>query len=372
MSMVQHPVAPELDELRAMVRAVLADEVPLEARTRREPERSATAAVWRRLGDLGITGLLIDPAAGGSGASMVEVAVVAEEFGRAVAPLPLATATIAVPSALEGSATPDGRRLLAGIASGELTAAVARPHHRDGVSATDTGSQLTVTGTVRGVLDGADVNRLVVAAALHHETVLVIVDVAAAGVTVDPAPSIDPSRRRATITLDDAPGVLASGPGWSPAALARSRTHLDAALAAESAGLAGRALEAAVDYATVRHQFGRPIGANQAIKHLLADRAVEAEVATAAARAACRAVADDAGDADALATAALATAGAAALAATETNIQVHGGIGFTWEHPAHLLLKRAKASSLLAGRPGAHLGRLAHHHGLLPDPGTGR
>ncbi|MGW0586153.1 acyl-CoA dehydrogenase family protein, partial [Streptomyces sp. NPDC002920] len=142
------------------------------------------------------------------------------------------------------------------------------------------------------------------------------------------------------------------------------------ALAAEQVGVASRALDTAVEYAKVRHQFGRPIGSFQAVKHLLADVLLEVESARAAAHYALLAAQDDDPRLPAVASLAKAFCSDACLQATSQNIQVHGGIGFTWEHPAHLYLKRAKTSQLLFGDPAYHRELLARRIGMEPVGGA--
>jgi alkylation response protein AidB-like acyl-CoA dehydrogenase len=183
-------------------------------------------------------------------------------------------------------------------------------------------------------------------------------DTADERVQVTPLQSLDATRRLSRVTFDAAPGRLLGKPGAGSDILARALPSVCCALAAEQAGVARRALEMAVEYGQVREQFGRLIGSFQAVKQKCADVLIAIETAVSAVTAAAAACDADSDEADVLAHLALAQAGEAVVFACTENIEVHGGIGFTWEHSAHLYYKRAIASSVLLGSPARHHARM--------------
>ncbi|RJL26580.1 acyl-CoA dehydrogenase family protein [Bailinhaonella thermotolerans] len=332
-------MTPEQRELRDAVRHFLTQACP-------PPREPAGPALWRRFAaELGTAGLAVPEEYGGAGCGLAEVAIVCEELGRSLTPFPyLQTAALAVP-ALAGAGDADAMsRLLPPIAAGELTATVVWAGDQPGAG----GGELSFDGSaLRGTVE----------VALDGDVVLACVD----GVLVEAEPrrepyrALDPTRPLARLRFEDAPARV-----LGPADGARLRDLGVAALAAEQAGGARRCLETAVAYARERVQFGRPIGSFQAIKHKLADVLLVAESARSAAYEAARA-ADEEDDGALRIAAAVAGAycGEAFLRAAGENIQVHGGIGVTWEHDAHLYLKRAAADAELFGPPRAHRARLA-------------
>ena len=369
------------EQLRAVVRDLLADRSPLTAVLARVDAGEADdVPLWRALAaDLGCAGLLTDESYGGAGASYREAAVVAEETGKAVACVPYLTSAVMATAALLGTGDAD---LLAGLASGRLTAAlgvgftsmpgaetnswpvrIGPPQDGDGPG----GARLT--GTVTGV-----------AGALAADVLLVpgdgvpfglyAVDATAAGVTTTPLVSLDATRLLADVTLDRTPGRPVATGEDAARAVAAALTAGAGVLASELFGVAEQCLGMTVSYVKERRQFARPVGSFQAVKHRLADVWVAVTQARAAARyaAACLAT----GDPDTPVAVALAKAasGDAAVLAAQECVQLHGGIGFTWEHPAHLLLKRAKSGSLALGSPDRHRAALAALVDLPPPPGN--
>jgi alkylation response protein AidB-like acyl-CoA dehydrogenase len=309
-------------------------------------------AAWDRLtGELGLTGLAVPECYGGAGAGLAEVAVAVEETGRVLLPAPYLSTALSGAVLSEGDAVPgdDGAaEFLPGIASGAVRAAFVF-----GGSVTASGGRLT--GAAHHVLDGAEADLFVVRAGDA------LFAVRAADTVVTPAETLDQSRSQAAVSFRGAPG-LAVGSAIAGGAAERAEDLLRVMLAVESAGAAAHCLDVTVGYLKTREQFGRPIGAFQALRHRCADLAVEVASARATAYAAVRAAASPAGTASA---AELAVLGPLAKrhcvdvfwhVAAET-IQLHGGIGFTWEHEAHRYLKRAKTSQLLHGTP-AELRRL--------------
>jgi alkylation response protein AidB-like acyl-CoA dehydrogenase len=296
---------------------------------------------WARLtGELGLTGLAVPECYGGAGAGLAEVAVAVEETGRVLLPAPYLSTALAGAVLSEAGAVP-GAEFLPGIASGALRAAFAL-----GDSVTASGGRLT--GVAQHVLDGAEADLFVVRAGDA------LFAVRAADAVVTPAGTLDQSRSQAAVSFHDAPAVAV---GY---AAERAEDLLRVMLAVESAGAAAHCLDVTVGYLNTRVQFGRPIGAFQALRHRCADLAVEVASARATAYAAVRAAASPDGS-----PAELAVLGPLAKRhcvdvfwhVAAEMIQLHGGIGFTWEHEAHRYLKRAKTSQLLHGTP-AELRRL--------------
>ena len=378
------------DELRAAVRALLDDRAGWpEVLARTETDEPYDTALWRMLAaDVGCAGLLIPESQGGAGASYREAAVVAEEVGRSVAPVPyLGSAVVATAALLEAADV----ALLKDLAGGTVTAALAVPFATEPFAAGPPAAWPSAHGALNGVLvaaphqeDPPGRTRLRgtvagVADALPADILLVLadgvpaglyaVDAAAPGLTVAPVISLDATRQLADLTLDDVPArCVASGPvavRSVQAALAAGA----AMLAAEQLGSAQRCLDMTVAYLKERHQFARQVGSFQALKHRLADVWVAITQARSAARYAAACLAS--GDPDAPVAVALAKASCSEVAvhAAQECVQLHGGIGFTWEHPAHLYLKRSKSSSIGFGTPDWHRATLADLAGL---PAAGR
>ncbi|WP_285704399.1 acyl-CoA dehydrogenase family protein [Microtetraspora sp. NBRC 16547] len=321
----------ELRELRAAVRSFL-EAYP----------GSADQTTWRRFaGELGVAGLAVPEEYGGAGCGLREAAIVSEEIGRALSPLPyLSTAVLAVSAINESGDGEAKKRLLPGIADGTVTATVIFP----GVFPGDAGLSLDggrLSGVAPYALDG-DVVLAYVGDAL----------VEAAPSARRPYVTLDETRPLVELTFD---GAEARRIG-SAEACDRVRDLGVAALAAEQVGGAARCLESAVAYAKQRHQFGRPIGSFQAIKHKLADVLLQVESARSAAYQACAAPADEL---PVYAAIAGSYCTEAYLTAAGESIQVHGGIGVTWEHDAHRYFKRATSDAQLFGPPQAHRARLA-------------
>ncbi|MDH6622831.1 alkylation response protein AidB-like acyl-CoA dehydrogenase [Streptomyces sp. LBL] len=386
----------EQEELGRTVRAFLADTSPeIEVRRLMETPEGFDRALWRRMGsELGLQGLAVPEEYGGAGCGPVEVGVVMEEMGRALLCAPFLSSAVLATTTLLRSADEDARkRLLPGLASGELVGTLALTEDSArwdaaGVQliARESNGSWLLTGHKMFVLDGATADVILTVArtddGIGDGIGVFWVDAEAAGLTREPLPTMDPTRRQARLGYHDVPAtrLRTHADGWGLVGEVLDRAAV--ALAAEQVGVASRALDMAVDHAKVRHQFGRPIGSFQAVKHLLADVLLEVESARAAAHYGLLAAenAENAGNAGnagnddpalpAVASLAKAFCSEACLQATEENIQVHGGIGFTWEHPAHLYLKRAKTSQLLFGDPAYHRELLARRIGMGTDKGA--
>ncbi|HVU71554.1 MAG TPA: acyl-CoA dehydrogenase [Mycobacteriales bacterium] len=298
-------------------------------------------AAWSGYADQGLLGLHLAEEHGGSGASAVELAVVQEELARALAPGPF-TATVLASLVIAASGAPVAKELLPALADGSRTAAVALGAGT--LVAAPNGDGITLTGATPATLSAHLADVLVVAAAQGDDVIWIAVDGSAARLAV--GPGLDPGRRSAIATFADvtvpADRVLAG------LTVERVRDLAAVVLAAEASGIAGWCLDTAAAYAKVREQFGAPIGSFQAVKHLCADMLVRSEEAAAVAWDAARTV--DEPDQSPLTAAVAATIAIdAAVFNAKTCIQVLGGIGFTWEHDAHLYLKRALALRALLG-----------------------
>ena len=348
------------DQLRGSVRELLVERSPVtKVLSGCETSTGHDPALWRVLaGEMGLAGLAVPEKHGGAGASLREAAVVAEELGRAVTPLPyLGSAVVATAAA---RAAGDGE-LLSALADGSTIAALAVPFATEptaaGVAdaAPFRGDGDAVTGQALGVADALVADVLLVPA----DTGLYAVPATASGVERHPVVSLDLTRPLCDVSLRGASGrLIASGPGAADAVRA-GLTAGAAMLASEQLGIAEWCLDTTVDYLKSRYQFGRAVGSFQALKHRLADVWVDVAQARAAARYAAVCVAGDDPDAGVATALAQAYGSPVAVHAAEECVQLHGGIGFTWEHPAHLFLKRAKADAIGFGTPDRHRAVLA-------------
>ena len=345
-------------ELRASVRRLLADRADFTATVGRiESADPYDVETWRRLAvETGVAGLPVPEERGGAGASWRETAVVAEELGRSVAVVPfLGSAVLATAVLLELG----DDALLAQLAAGERTAALAVPLSSwPGRAFPDTvrADGEALTGTVTSVADARAADVLVVPAVGPDGPSLHVVE---SGFEVTAKTSLDLTRPLGDVVLEGAPSRLLASGVQAETALARALTVGAGVLASEQLGLAEQCLETTVAYLKERYQFGRPIGSYQALKHRAATLWVEVTRARAVARYAAACLAEDSADtAVAVAVAASLCSDVAVLAAEEC-VQLHGGLGFTWEHPAHLWLKRAKADQLALGTPDRHRSELA-------------
>ncbi len=363
----------EHEELRRTVRGFLEKEAE-EARVRElmADESGFDPALWSRLAEeLGLVGLIVDEEHGGAGFGNVELAIVMEEMGRAVACVPFLSSAVLASSALALAADSSAQaELLPALAAGERLATLAwseagDPWSLDGVAmeASAHGDGHRLTGRKVYVLDGHVAHDLLVAARVDGGLGLFHVDAEASGLTRTAIPALDPTRKLADLVFEATPARRISSDD-ATAGLQRALTRTVTALAAEQLGGTQRVLEMATEYAKTRLQFGRPIGSYQAIKHKCADMLVETEFARSAAY---NAAFSDESDVEATAVAAAMAKSYCSEAyyhAANENIQIHGGMGFTWEHNAHLYYKRAKASEVLFGSPVQHRERLSKALGI--------
>ncbi|GAA3440796.1 acyl-CoA dehydrogenase family protein [Planomonospora venezuelensis] len=349
-------LTPEQRELREAVRGFLSGASPLPAvRAAMDSETGYDPAVYRRLnGELGLSGLIVPEEYGGAGAGFAELAVALEETGAALLPGPF-LATTAAAIALTQLQTPD-KELLGGIAEGRVTAAFAPA---SGVTAgtADGDGRAALSGTVPHLLNGLDADVLLVEAAAPDGPVLVAVEAGGAGVAREALTTLDPTRRQARVTFDGSPGRILSGA--DEAGLARARDLLAVAVAAEQLGVLRASLDAIVAYSKIRVAFNRLIGSYQGVKHKLADMHCKLEQAESVVRYAAWTADEAPGELPAAAALAQVYLGRACFEVARDSLLLHGGIGFTWEHDAHLFYKRAKADEVLLGPPRAHRTRLA-------------
>ncbi len=348
------------DELRASVRSLLDARWDPDAVTRMyDADRSVVDGLWKALSvEIGLGGLLVPEDLGGAGGSVREAAVVLEELGRMVAPVPFLTSAVIATTVLLESVLPGpGTDLLGSIASGEQTAALAVTWSAapDSVIASVSATEGRLTGTITSVAGALEADVLLVPASTADGIALYAVS--SAEVSLTPVVSLDMTRQLAHVAVDGATGTLVNAD--AAAAIRRALEVGAALLASEQLGLSRWCLEATVDYVKERRQFGRVVGGFQALKHRLADLYTAVESAAAAARYAAATVAADDPDASVAASVAQAFCGEVAVTAAEEAVQMHAGIGMTWEHPTHLYLKRAKADQIALGTSGRHRARLA-------------
>ncbi|MDP4508715.1 acyl-CoA dehydrogenase family protein [Nonomuraea turcica] len=328
----------EQQQLRESVRSFLRAASPLpKVRQGYDPQ------VYTRLnGELGLSGLIIPEEYGGAGAGLTELAVALEETGAALLPGPFLATTFA---AIALTRVPD-KELLTGIAEGRIAATLSGDEIAyDGVG---------VRGRLTQVLSGMEADVLVAPARSADGTVMVAVDLAGPGVTRTALETLDITRGQAEVVMDGAPCRVLGPPPETGIG-----DRLCVALAAEQLGVMRAALDAIVAYAKIRVAFGRYIGSYQGVKHKLADMHCKLEQAESIVRYAAWAADESPAELPGAAALAQAYVGRACFEVARDHLLLHGGIGFTWEHDAHLFYKRAKADEVLMGPPRIHRARLA-------------
>lgn len=338
--------------LRDTTRRFLAEKAPISGHVREllDDPTGVDEAVWRGLADLGVTGLLVPEDHGGAGMTMVEAGVVAEELGAALHPGPWLSTAVAAARTLTRLPDDDGAAtILAGIADGTTIATVGFLEVRQG-------DDTVLRGVIAGLPDAAAADTLLVLAGDRASAGLFAVRTDSPGISVIPEPGIDQTRKRFRVTLEAAPAQrLAAAP---PDAVAAIVDDMLIATAADALGAARAVMHLAIEYAKVRKQFGQAIGSFQAVQHLCVDMYETVELARSGVIHALWA-ADNAGAEERHLSALRAKAFAGRLATVgDTAIQVFGGIGYTWEHDAHLYLKRLLSWSGLFGGPDRYLTEL--------------
>jgi len=357
--------SPDQKQLRDQARRFLADRCDRTAvRAVLDGPQSYDAELWKGLGELGYLGAAIPEAYGGLGAGYLELCVIAEELGRAVAPVPFSSSiALAAEAILRAGSQEQKQKYLPRLASGEAIGCLALVEGTgrispDAVRATVSGGR--VSGTKAPVTDGDIADFAVVAARDGNAVSLHIVDLGGKGVRRETLPSVDPTRSQARITFDQAAAepLGAAADGWKVLTEVFDRAAV--LMAFEQIGGADRALEMARDYAKERFAFGRPIGSLQAIKHMLADMYVSATLARSNCYYGAWALSTGAAELPEAAATSRVSATQAYQHCAKNNIQVHGGMGFTWEFDCHLHYRR---SNLLA----VQIGSLSSWESLLID-----
>ncbi len=361
----------EQDAFRETLARFFAERAPSgEVRKAIEGPLGYDVALWKEMAEqLGLMGVHLPESCGGQGFGFLELGIVVEEMGRVLLPGPYLSS--AVTSLAIASVAGADHPLLAGLADGSEIGALAWVEAGGGwdaegiatISAPE-GDALRVTGTKTFVADGQAASFFLVAAreagsAGDEGLVACLVRADAPGVRVEPVETTDPLRRQACVAFEGAAAERLGAPDAGAAVLARARAHACILLGAEMTGAADRALAMAVDYAKARRQFARAIGSFQAIKHKAADILLELELARSIAYWALWVADEDGADLDEAAHLAKSVCGDALRLASEQNIQIHGGVGFTWEYDAHLYYKRWQSSDVLYGDATDHRAQLA-------------
>ncbi len=360
----------EREALRSTVRRFLEDRSPeSEVRRLMDTHHGYDPAVWDQMArQLGLQSLAIPEAYGGSGFGYRELAVVLEEMGRALLCAPFFSSVVLAVGVLLSCDDDEAKaQYLPGIADGTTVATLAFAEHSgrwdcSGVStvATMSDGQWKISGEKSFVLDGTIASLQLVVARTDHGISLFAVDPNAGGVQAAPLSTLDQTRKQARVSFQETPARLVGSEGRAWQVISKALDLAAVGLAAEQIGGAQRALDMAVAYAKTRVQFGRPIGSFQAVKHRCANLFVEVESARTAAYYAAEVADADAADLPIAASMAKAYCSEAFTHVAADTIQIHGGIGFTWDHPAHLYFKRAKSSELLFGDG-------THHRAILAD-----
>lgn len=359
----------EQEQFRAVLRRFLEDKSPTtEVRRLMETEEGCDREVWRQLSqELGLTGIHIPESYGGQGFGAVELGIALEEMGRALLCAPYFASTVLAATAILNAGTEDQKRaLLPAIASGDTVATLAIAEDSGqwtgaSVAATASGSKgkIRLDGVKSFVLDGHTADLIVVLARAKGSKgddglSLFTVPSDAKGLTRRRLEGIDATRKLARLEFKAVAAEPLGAPGAAAAAIARTLDLAAIALANEMVGGAERLREQTMDYAQMRMQFGRPIASFQSLKHKAADMLVDVELAKSAAYYAAEAAAEDDPDLPALASLAKARASEAYIQTAAHAIQIHGGIGFTWDNDTHLWFKRAKSSEVFLGDPAYH------------------
>jgi alkylation response protein AidB-like acyl-CoA dehydrogenase len=358
--------AAELRALRDAVRALADDSGGVAAARRQLDEHSGyDERAWQLLGrEMGLAGLGIAEELGGAGGGLAELTVVAEELGRSLLPVPFFSSTVLTGQILS-RCQDNAADVLAGLSSGETLAAFAgtdadgcwRPE-RVSVSAEQTNGSWQLNGTVDFVLDGVIADHFVVAAATPEGCDLFLVAADSSGIERRALEALDPSRGQSCVKFAGAPATALTSGGSGADVVGAALDVALVVLASEQVGGAMACLDMAVEYAKIRHQFSRPIGSFQAIKHKLADLLLLVEMGRSAVDRALLAEHDPDRLAEAAAVAKVWCSDAFTTAAAE-DVHVNGGMGFTWEHDAHLYFRRSRADEVLFGDAIVHRERLA-------------
>ena len=363
----------EQNELRSTAARFLEEKSSSEkVRELMETENGFEEATWKQIADLGWLGMSIPEEYGGVGFGAVETMVLMEEMGKKLFCAPFFSSIILGANAILNAATEDQKKeLLPGISEGTTRAALAfvEPNGKwelEGIEleAAESGGNWTLTGSKSYVVDGHTATLLIIAAKTGGDVSLFTVDPDAEGVTRTALQTLDMTRKQAKIDFANTPAKLLGEKGKGAEALTRTLDQAAALLSAEMVGGAQACLDASTTYAKERYQFGRPIGSFQAIKHKCANMLMEVEMSRSAAYYAGWAAAEDPEELSLAASLAKAYCSDAFFHAAAENIQIHGGIGFTWEHDAHLYFRRAKSSEIYLGDATYHRELVAQKLGV--------
>jgi alkylation response protein AidB-like acyl-CoA dehydrogenase len=359
----------EQEEFRSILRRFLEDKSPAtEVRRLMETDDGCNRDVWRQLsGELGLTAVHIPESYGGQGFGIVELGITLEEMGRVLLCAPYFASTVMAATAILNAGGEDQRRaLLPPPPPPETVATLAVAEdsgqwNAAGMSATATPANgaWTLDGTKSFVLDGHTADLIVVAARAPGSTgaeglSLFIVAADAKGLTRTPLTTLDPTRKLARLEFKGVPAALLGEAGAAAGPIARTLDIAAIALANEMVGGAEKLRESAMEFAGMRMQFGRPIASFQSMKHKAADMLVDVELAKTAAYYAAEAADENDPELPALASLAKARASEAYMQMAIHTVQIHGGIGFTWDNDTHLWFKRAKSSEVFLGDPAYH------------------
>ncbi|HTO72018.1 MAG TPA: acyl-CoA dehydrogenase family protein [Myxococcota bacterium] len=361
----------EQELLRSTAREFLAREAPMTAvRELMDDPRGYRPETWAKLAELGWLGLLLPEEYGGAGLSLVDEIVVAEELGRALTPSPFLATFQGALAVLHAGTETQKKELLPDVAAGRkiLTFAITEEAGNENPDELTTraerkGAGYALTGTKLFVPDAQNADVLVVAARSggpgEAGIALFLVEKGAPGLAITPLASMDQTRRIAEVRFEETPAQVLGSPesGWATWKTVRAHTLVH--LSAEALGGAQKVLEDSVKYAKERVQFGKPIGVNQAIKHKCADMLIQVESSKSITYYAAWAVAEKTAEAELAASMAKAYTSDAYRATSAENIQIHGGVGFTWEYDCHLYFKRAKAIEVTYGDSTEHRERVA-------------
>jgi alkylation response protein AidB-like acyl-CoA dehydrogenase len=361
------PVA-EHEDLRKVLRDLLQTRASHEqVRQSSEGPEGYSAPLWTLLNDeMEVSSLAVPEDRGGLGFGVGVLAVVLEEAGRALLPEPLLMSSVLAARAVLAappSTLPD--ELGTGVLTGRLVATVAVDAHADShLAASQDDTRYAVTGHVGRVVHGQSADLLIAAMASDLGESLCLLDLRGAGVTRTPLEVLDHTRRQARIDVEAVPAFVLAGPEDWPAVRSELAVLTSTALAAEHVGMIEAMLEMTRTYAGQRHQFGRPLATFQVIKHRLADMLVDLERSRSAARYAAAMFDQEPASAGLAAAVAGAICTDAVIRAAHDTVQLHGGIGFTWEHPAHFYLRRALGDEAVFGSARLHRARIGELVGL--------
>jgi alkylation response protein AidB-like acyl-CoA dehydrogenase len=360
----------EQDALRATVRRFCEERSPSsEVRRLMDTTEGFDPDVWKQLAnELGLTGIHISEDEGGQGYTFVELGIVLEEMGRSLLCAPFFSSICLGANAIANAGTDEQRKaLLPAIASGDVRATLAFTEPsgdwtEDGITLEVQDGKLT--GTKTYVIDGGTADLIIVAARENGGISFFAVPAETPGLTRTPLDTLDMTRKQAELTFQNVDAPRLGKPGGCGEALRTTLEQAAVCLASESVGGSEKTMDMAVQYAKDRYQFGRPIGSFQAIKHKCADMLLRLESAKSAAYYAAWAATEDNEELTVAASMAKAYCTESYFANSRENIQIHGGIGFTYEHDCHLYYRRAKSSELWGGDPTYHRELIATKLGI--------